>query len=128
MGFREPLPDNCPPADAHEGACACAFRFVSTNSPTASDFDSYAAQGNPLPDGIGVCACRWASCSLFPDLETARKKRKLKSLRKYRYVAELNIAEKSGRLKVSYAHIDFWMYENFDPIAAIVVTTDLDNG
>ncbi len=128
MGFRETLPDHCPPSDAHDGARACAFRFVATEAPDASDFDSYAAQGIPLPDGIGVCACRWASCSLYSDLATVQKKRKLKNLKKYRFVAELKIAEKSGRLKDSSSHIDFWMYDNFDPLTAIVVIRDLENG
>jgi hypothetical protein len=128
MGFRETLSNDCPPADAHEGACACAFRFVLTETPTATDFASYAARGKPLPDGIGVCACRWASCSLFLDLETVRKKRKIKSLQKYRFVAELKIAAKSGRMKELYGHIDFWMYDHFDPLSAIVVVKDLDDG
>lgn len=126
--FRETLPDNCPPADAHEGACAQAFRFVATTAPTAADFDSYAAQGHQLPDGISVCPCRWASCSLFSDIRTVQKKRKLKSLKKYRFVVELKIAAKSGRLKESYGHIDFWMYNNFDPLAAILMIKDLDDG
>jgi hypothetical protein len=128
MGFRESLPANCPPIDAHDGACACAFRFVSTPTPVAADFDSYAAQNKPIPTGIGVCPCRWASCSLYADLATVEKKRKLKSLRKYRFAARLTIREQSGYLKEDSGHIDFWMYDTFDPVAAIVETTELGDG
>jgi hypothetical protein len=128
MVFRETLPNDCPPSDAHDGGCASAFRFVPADPAIAANFDSYAAQGKPLPVGTDVTPCRWASCSLYSDLATARKKRKLKSLKKYRFVAELRIPAKSGKMKEVSGHIDLWMYKDFDPIAAIVLIRDLDNG
>jgi hypothetical protein len=128
MGFRESLPDNCPPIQAHERECPHAFRFVATKTPVAGDFDSYAAKQVPLPEGLNVCPCRWASCSLYPDLATVYKKRKIKSLKKYPFVAELTIAANIGRLVEDLSHIDFWMYDTFDPLTAIVVIKDLDDG
>lgn len=128
MGFRESLPADCPPTHAHEDECARAFRFVLAKSPVVGDFASHAAKQMPLPEGIDVCPCRWASCSLYSDLATVHKKRKIKSLKKYPFIAELKIAAKSGRLVENSGHIDFWMYDTFDPLAAIVVVRGLNNG
>ncbi len=73
MGFREMLPTGCPPPNARDGAFEVAFRLVSTVNPDVSAFESHAAKQEPLPPG--VTPCRWASCSLFVDLETVAKKR-----------------------------------------------------
>jgi hypothetical protein len=56
------------------------------------------------------------------------KKRKLKSLKKYNFVAELRIEAKSGRLKEDPGHIDFWMYDTFDPLTAILLVRGLEDG
>jgi hypothetical protein len=70
--------------------------------------------------------CRWASCSLFADLDTVAKKRAaFKKLRKYGYAAQIKIASGSGFLLENRGHIDFWMFDTFDPIAAIVQVKDL---
>lgn len=120
MPFREVLPPNdCPPAESHQDGCETAFRFVPTAVPQADDFASHQAKGIPLPEGFDPC--RWASCSLYTDLKTVQKKRKLKGLRDYGFVAELKIAEASGHMvQRADGHIDFWMFDTFDPLAAIV--------
>jgi hypothetical protein len=58
-------------------------------------------------------------------METVHKKRKLKSLQKFTHVAKITIAPGSGMLLMGGGHIDFWMYETFDPISAIVHVTSL---
>lgn len=123
MGFREVLPAGCPPANSHNGACAIAFRFVSTATPKADAFESYATKGGLPPDGVDPC--RWASCSLYPDLATVNKKRKLPGLKKYGFVAEIIIKAGSGHLIEDSKHIDFWMYDTFDPVASIVIVRAL---
>lgn len=118
MGFLETLPPNCPPKAAHNGGCGSAFRFVSCAKPAAVDFASNQAKGEtPHPEAD---PCRWASCSLYTDMATVQKKRKLKKLKRYPFVAELSIASGSGYLVQEGTHIDFWMSDTFDPLKAIV--------
>ena len=118
MGFREELPSGCPPTGAHEGECAEAYRLLSSSAPDAQAFASHAASQKPLP--LGMDACRWASCSLYSDLKTIIKKRKLPGRKKYTYVALLKIDAGSGRILQNGPHIDFWMFDTFDPLEAIV--------
>jgi hypothetical protein len=118
MGFREALPANCPPLGAHDGSCEKAYRFIPSAIPAAADFASYAANGEPPPEGVDPC--RWASCSLYADLSTVHKKRKLKNLRNYSFVAQMKIEAGSGMLLQRSSHIDFWMYDTFNPTAAVV--------
>jgi hypothetical protein len=124
MAFREALPANCPPGDAHDGPCEIAYRLVLTDPPDADAFASAAAKLEPIPEGVSPC--RWASCSLFSDLETVIKKRNtFKKLRKYMFAAQVNIPGASGKMVQDSKHIDFWMYDTFDPLTAVVVVKGL---
>jgi hypothetical protein len=123
VGYREKLPAACPPEAAHDMACNEAYRLLPSASALTDHFESLAAKGIPMPPGMDPC--RWASCSLCCDMETVRKKRKLKNLRKYTHVASMKIAVGSGMLLIRGGHIDFWMYDTFDPISAIVRVTGL---
>ena len=53
-------------------------------------------------------------------MATVQKKRKLKKLKSYPFVAQLKIKAASGRMIEEAKHIDFWMSDTFDPLAAIV--------
>jgi len=86
--------------------------------PAPDHFASNQAKGETPPPGFDLC--RWASCSLFGDMATVQKKRKLPKLKNYPFIAELKITAASGRMMEKSAHIDFWMSETFDPITAIV--------
>jgi hypothetical protein len=116
--FREILPAGCPPKDAQDIECADAFRFIPAATAALAHFASNAAKQETPPPGID--ACRWASCSLYTDMATVQKKRKLKKLRSYIHVAKLKIGAGSGYLIIANSHIDFWMFETFDPVAAVV--------
>jgi hypothetical protein len=116
--FRETLPPGCPPKEAQDIECAEAFRFIPAATPESAHFASNAAKRETPPPGID--ACRWASCSLYTDMATVQKKRKLKKLRSYTPIAVLKIGAGSGYLIIANSHIDFWMFETFDPVAAIV--------
>jgi hypothetical protein len=117
LGFRESLPNNCPPAEAHDRALEQVFRFVPTGTPVAADFASNAAKQEPLPPGVDPC--RWASCSLCADMEQVEKARKFPKLKKFQHVAKMNIPKASG-LSHGTKHIDFWMFDSFDPVGAVV--------
>lgn len=117
MKFRETLPSECPPASATDDGYPTAYRFVLSAAPAMSDFASHAAKG--LLPSPSCDPCKWASCSMYASLATVQKKRKLKSLQKYPYVAVLEITKGSGKLAVQNEHIDFWMCDTFDPISAI---------
>src|SRR5271157_4434800 len=118
MKFREALPDGCPPNHASEGAWPQAFRLLAAAKPEPAHFLSSSA-AKPCPSGVDPC--RWASCSLYTNLQTLKKKREtFPKLRKMSFFAELNIAANSGKtLNDGNNHLDFWMFDHFDPIKAI---------
>lgn len=119
LGFREKLPNGCPPSDATDRECSEAYRLVPSVTPVATDFASNAAKNEKPPPKCDLC--KWASCSLYQDMEILRKKRDtFKNLRKFEYVAKLKIKVCSGFTLVANGHIDFWMFDTFDPISAIV--------
>jgi hypothetical protein len=104
-------------------ACNEAYRLLPSAPALADHFESLAAKGKQMPPGMDPC--RWASCSLCCNMKVVHKKRKLKSLQKYTHVAKMKIAAGSGTLLIGGGHIDFWMYDTFDPISAIVDVTRL---
>jgi hypothetical protein len=118
LGFKEKLPENCPPPNSHTKGCGEAYRLIPNDKPIFDDFASYGAKNVPLPDGMDLC--RWSSCSLYADMATVQKKRKLPKLRGYPFVAKLKIAASSGHILEKSKHIDFWMFDTFDPVAAVV--------
>ena len=58
-------------------------------------------------------------------MATVQKKRKLKKLKSYPFVAKLKIAASSGHVLEKSKHIDFWMFDTFDPLAAVVQVQEL---
>ena len=60
-------------------------------------------------------------------MKTVGKKRKLKNLQKYTHVAKIEIKAGSGMLIEGNSHIDFWMFDTFDPIASIVHVDELSH-
>lgn len=123
MGFFEALPDQCPPADAVENEIGQAYRIVFGDPATVEHFKSHAALGKKPPSDMDEC--RFASCSLFTSLDRVKSVAQLPKLRAQGPIlAEVTIAHGSGRWIAHGDHIDFWMYDTFDPIAAIVSMTD----
>jgi len=122
MVYREELPVACPPETACDLARNEAYRLLPSVPALIDHFESHAAKGKPMPPDMDPC--RWASCSLCGDMEAVQKKLKLKSLRRsITHVAKMKIAVGSGMLHIKGGHIDFWMYDTFDPISAIVRVT-----
>ena len=49
-----------------------------------------------------------------------KKRDTFKKLRTFEYVAKLKIQAGSGFTLIANGHIDFWMFDTFDPLSAIV--------
>ena len=124
-GYREILPDGCPPNDAMDTCEMSLLRLVPSASPTEADFDSHAKLGKVLPKG--VCGCRWASCSMFKAIRGEHIPVAITKLPKVRnkkltHIAEIRIDQNSGKFKeadTGNCHVDLWMYAGFDPMSAI---------
>jgi hypothetical protein len=119
MGFWEELPDQCPPAKAADIEISDAYRCVTSDSPTKDDFLSQAARKrplNPLAD-----PCKHSSCSLFTCADKAKNiaYRLPKPREGGPFVAHLTIESGAGVSLEKNKHVDFWMYDTFDPVAAI---------
>lgn len=109
--YMEDLPPSCPPASAALKDYAEAWRFVTSNPPIPSDFQSWAAVKEPPPT---VDPCRWASCSLFRTKDAAYAK--LPKMRaRYGYLARISISVKCGFTDCQKLHIDFWRFKTFSP-------------
>ena len=116
--FSEPLPPQCPPANAVDAAYPKALRLVDASKVDEvceKEFLSYAALGNSRPN---VDPCAFASCSLF-ESETCKGFKAALKLPKLRgkKIAEISIPQGSGlSTRSSSGHIHFWRFIGFDPI------------
>ena len=124
MDFRELLPDNCPPEDAHMGGYEVLYRFVPATPATNGDFDSHAAKGKAPPPTVDPC--RWSSCSFFRSRKDALSKLKLpKAKARFSHFAVVNVPQGSGYSVEKSGHVDLWMFSTFDPVSAIVKYEEL---
>lgn len=119
MKFWEVLPAQCPPAKAADIEISDAYRCVTSSTPTKNDFLSQAAKKlklGPLGD-----PCKHASCSLFTCSEKAKNiaYRLPKPREGGPFVAQLTIGSGAGVSLIKNKHVDFWMYDTFDPVAVI---------
>lgn len=119
MEFREPLPAQCPPANAVDAEIELAYRVVWADPPTERCFASQAAKG--LPPSPGADPCRHRSCSLFIDLAAATNiaYRLPKPRESGPLIATLSIPEGAGRHCRKRKHVDWWIYKSFDPAQAV---------
>jgi hypothetical protein len=120
MGYWENLPQQCPPAEAQDVAIEVAYRVVYADPPQKDDFASHAKLGKKAPESVDPCA--WASCSMCTRIDRMRNFAGLPKVRGKgpTFVAKLSIPAGSGMsLKKGY-HIDFWMFDTFDPVAATI--------
>lgn len=121
--FKEQLPDSCPTDGAIDQPITIAYRVVQSPTPTETDFHSHALLGKPLSPTMD--ACRWSSCSLFvcktTVMELAQRMPKLRFPNAH--VSTLSIPSGAGySLIKKKKHVDFWMFDGFDPVAAISQT------
>ena len=119
MGYWEVLPQQCPPADAADVAISEAYRLVGANPPAKDHFASYAKLGKPKPPTVDPCS--WASCSLFTSLTHLRNMSALPKIRDAGapFVAKLSLPVGAGMSRLKRKHVDFWMFDTFDPTSAV---------
>ena len=119
MKYKEKLPEtSCPPNESLEDSLSEVWRFIPEPTAKMEDFLSHNAKGHINRRNADECA--FASCSLFNSIARVRELAKTQFFKKM-HAAELNIPKNSGKYTVgSKGHIDFWMYDSFDPLSAIV--------
>ncbi|RWJ96997.1 hypothetical protein [Mesorhizobium sp.] len=120
MGYWEDLPQQCPPATAADVAINEAYRLVGANPPEKEHFASYAKRGRPVPPTVDPCS--WASCSFFTSIEHIRNMPSLPKIRDNgsSFVAKLSVPVGAGMSRKKGKHIDFWMFDTFDPVSATI--------
>lgn len=121
--FGEKLPQGCPPLGAVDQYIPVAYRVVQKFNPGKRDFYSHAMLGMRLPPMQD--ACKWSSCSLFVCRDTvfalAQRMPKLRFPKAH--VSTLSIPKGAGLSIVKKKkHVDFWMFNSFDPVAAVSET------
>jgi hypothetical protein len=120
--WKEELPLDCPPEGASVLSNQTVLRLVSSATPTAADFLSYAALGlTPKGDDDPCTRC---ACSVFyydEKIDRARQLRKLPTLGKRKHVAYLTLTDTAGVgvPNQKTGHISWWIAHSFDPVAAI---------
>ena len=119
VGWAEPLPDGCPPADGQNTNSSTAmFRFVKADPPVANDFKSHRELGFFVPQTVTDCEAR--SVSLFATLEKCKEMRKLPRLRAMR-IARLTLKREWGVVKHRGLHVDWWPCKKSEPLRHAVV-------
>lgn len=122
--FAEPLPEQCPPANAHPLEDAIVIRLATQPNPAPECFLSYAALGRPIRGDIDPC--RYASCSVYVQDEKGEEQlnaiRRLPRFKKFKHAFLLKIDPNAGLALVNAAtkHVDLWMFKGFDPVSAVV--------
>lgn len=124
--FKEVLPGNCPPKGATTFQEQVVIRIVTKEKVNDEDFLSHSALGVPCPEAVSLCVC--SACSLWSGSQAVSNiigfsfLPKLKEKFKLTHLAHLTIDQNSGVGSVNRrnGHISFWMFDSFDPVAAVV--------
>jgi hypothetical protein len=114
----EPLPDDCPPAEAERPDNREFFRLVGTIPPADHDFDSN-RKLRPR-HWLGPDECSNRACSLWNTYQQCDNKRKLPTL-KTKKVVKLTLPPESGVILRTHhssgGHHSWWRAKGFDPCA-----------
>jgi prenyltransferase beta subunit len=103
-----------------EPSSLVVFRLLKTSPVKQADFHSHKKLGLVAP--ASVDECRWASCSVYDDLDRVQNMQRLPRFKKHKYVARLTLGRNAGRVtKGANGHYDWWIYNSFDPVIASVI-------
>lgn len=96
------------------------YRLLKSNPVKQADFHSHSKLGLVAP--VGVDACRWSSCSVFKNLDAAKKMQLLPKFKLHKHIARLTLGKASGRIvEGGSGHCDWWIYRSFDPVNAATI-------
>lgn len=115
MSYREPLPENCPPAESEEIAAErIVFRIVQTNPATLDDFRSQ-RELRPNASFPGVSECRARGVSVHADRADSEKLRKLPRFQSS-LVCKVRLEGGAGRIQQTGkpSHHTWWPLAAFD--------------
>ena len=119
LEYREPLPDDCPPADAVEIVePLIMYRLVRGNPPGRDDFRSQRAMNPGFEYEDADTECRANGVSVFVSLEIVNRRRRRRNLRGL-LICEVVLDRGAGRiLKTgSEAHYTWWPFAEYDILA-----------
>lgn len=122
--YREPLPENCPPAQAKEvQQPQVFFRMVKTDPPTNYDFDSARAI-NPSRKFRMASECQARGVSLFVEPQQAMA---LKDIVKAYLCCEITLSRGAGPILETQhgSHYTWWPLADFDILANCKVIREL---
>ena len=125
MLYREPLPDDCPPAAAEEiDAPRVVYRPVRNNPARGEDFRSQRAERPGRTFG-NVTECQARGLSVRTNAESAMALMKLRAMRG-RMLCEVRLARGAGSIMQTgedAAHSTWWPLADYDILANCSVVT-----
>ena len=119
MSHREPLPDGCPPSEAHEVVDErIVFRLVFTNPPAGDDFRSQRAERPDavFPPRITECVAR--GVSVHTERKDSEKARRLPRFRRA-LICGVRLTASAGHIQQTFqpSHHTWWPLATFDILA-----------
>ena len=120
MQYREPLPDDCPPAAAAEviDAPRAVYRLVRNNPATDDDFRSQRAE-KPARIFRNVTECQARGLSVRTNLGSARELLELRAMRG-RMLCQVQLDRGAGSIMQTGedpAHSTWWPLADYDILA-----------
>lgn len=117
--YKEKLPNECcPPPESKDVGLTDVWRFLRSSQPTEACFASHAAKN--IENKKAVCPCKWASCSLYQGERNTKEMLKLQMFKNFVARAKVEIPAGSGHSKQDGTHVDFWEFDHFSFISAVV--------
>lgn len=114
-GWKEPLPQGCPPEKARNTNGETYYRLLENNPPAADDFKSYAELKKPTM----APECEARSISLVTELAAAHAK--LLPRTRFVGIGLITLAPGSGAIFVRKTHVHWWPCGACDPLGHCVV-------
>lgn len=115
----EPLPEQCPPADAQEmDGSVKLYRVVINNPVNSEDFTSqrFCKPNKVFQPPVSECIAR--AVSLYDNLEGARKVKKLPIYKEVGRIIEVVLGKTDGVAKCTNhttGHYSWWRSKSFNP-------------
>ncbi|MFN0118971.1 MAG: hypothetical protein ACKV2V_00555 [Blastocatellia bacterium] len=117
MRYSEPLPEDCPPAEAEEiTAARTVFRLSRSNPATLEDFRSQRAEQPETPFKVRECQAR--GLSVFADRADIEQVKKIHKFRNWS-ICHVQLKDGAGCIEQTGrpSHHTWWPLADFDILA-----------